>query len=67
MRIKFFFVFGIYILPFRSYAAENLQQLAAEFFAWLAVTQPTTSDNINRVERPDGWTPDFSESAIDNS
>ena len=55
------------MLPFRSFAAEDLQKLAAEFFAWRAITQPATSDDINRVERPDGWTPDFSKSSIRNS
>jgi uncharacterized protein (DUF885 family) len=44
--------------------AGNLQALAKEFFAWRAVTQPATGDDVNRVERPDGWTPDFSSMAL---
>jgi hypothetical protein len=35
----------------------NLQALAKEFFAWRAVTQPCTPDDIPRVERPAGWIP----------
>ncbi|MCH7497570.1 MAG: DUF885 family protein [Candidatus Marinimicrobia bacterium] len=36
----------------------GLQALGAEFFAWRAVTQPATGDDIPRVERPPGWTPE---------
>lgn len=56
MPTKLILILGICVLPFRSFAAEDLQKLAAEFFAWRAITQPATSDDINRVERPDGWT-----------
>ena len=45
-------------------AAPNLQSLAKEFFAWRAVQQPATNDDVNRVERPDGWTPDWSPNAL---
>jgi uncharacterized protein (DUF885 family) len=45
----------------------DLQTLAAEFFAWRAVTQPCTGDDIPRVERPDGWTPDFSPETLARS
>ncbi len=41
-----------------------LHALAQEFFAWRAVQQPATLDDVNRVERPDGWVPDFSRAAI---
>ena len=67
MRTKLIIIIGICIFPIRSYATEDLQQLAAEFFAWRSITQPATSDDINRVERPDGWAPDFSKSSIQNS
>ena len=42
----------------------GLQALAAEFFAWRAVQQPATGDDIPRVERPDGWVPDWSPAAL---
>ncbi|MFQ5707499.1 MAG: DUF885 family protein [bacterium] len=41
-----------------------LQKLASEFFAWRAVTQPATGDDIPRVERPDGWVPNYSPEAL---
>jgi uncharacterized protein (DUF885 family) len=45
-------------------SAPNLQALAREFFAWRAMQQPATNDDVNRVERPDGWTPDWSPQAL---
>jgi uncharacterized protein (DUF885 family) len=50
--------------PISKPPAANLQALAKEFFAWRAGTQPATYDDVNRVERPQGWTPDFSASAL---
>lgn len=38
----------------------QLQQLAAEFFAWRRIQQPATGDDIPRVERPAAWVPEFS-------
>ncbi|MCA9733497.1 DUF885 family protein, partial [candidate division KSB1 bacterium] len=56
------------ILPVLSLAqpAENLQNLASEFWQWRFVTQPATSDDILRVERPDCWQPDYSAAALTN-
>ena len=42
----------------------ELQALAQEFFGWRAVQQPATGDDIPRVERPDGWVPDWSPAAL---
>ena len=42
----------------------GLQALAQEFFTWRAVQQPATGDDIPRVERPDGWIPDWSPAAL---
>ena len=44
----------------------QLQALAREFFSWRAVQQPATGDDIPRVERPDGWVPDWSSIALTN-
>lgn len=38
----------------------DLQNFSKEFFVWRARTQPCSGDDIMRVERPDGWVPDFS-------
>ena len=44
--------------------APTLQSLAKEFFTWRAATQPATHDDVNRVERPEGWIPDWSPRAL---
>ncbi len=43
----------------------RLQTLARSFFAWRRVQQPAQGDDIPRVERPDGWLPDFSPKALE--
>lgn len=45
--------------------ADAVQALAAEYFEWRRVQQPAGPDDIRRVERPDGWVPDFSPAALD--
>ena len=68
--MKKIIVFAILICftPYTSFAADDsLQKLANEFFTWRAITQPATSDDINRVERPDGWAPNYSKTAIEES
>ena len=42
-----------------------LEELADEFWAWRGATQPDSYDDITRVERPAGWTADWSADAID--
>ena len=44
---------------------DEIQSLAADFFEWRRVQQPASGDDIPRVERPDGWVPDFSPSALE--
>ena len=45
-------------------AQAEVQQLGAEFWTWRAATQPATSDDIPRIVRPQGWTPDWSADAV---
>lgn len=45
-------------------AQAEVQQLGADFWAWRAVTQPATSDDIPRIVRPDDWVPDWSGAAV---
>ncbi len=40
-----------------SARAETIEELAAGFWAWRAVYQPTSGDDIPRIERPEGWAP----------
>ena len=44
----------------------EVQELAADFFDWRRTQQPVSGDDIPRVERPDGWVPDFSPAALDS-
>jgi hypothetical protein len=44
----------------RPVAADPLDDLATDFWAWRIVHQPSTGDDIPRVERPAGWLPDWS-------
>lgn len=43
-----------------------LQKLSKDFFEWRAITQPVTGDDIPRIEKPDGWAPDYSGKALHN-
>jgi len=45
--------------------SERLTLLAREFFDWRRAQQPVQGDDIPRVERPDGWVPDFSPDALE--
>ena len=44
----------------RPSAADPLDDLAADFWTWRVIHQPSTGDDIPRVERPAGWLPDWS-------
>jgi len=46
--------------------SPQLQQLARRFFEWRQVQQPASGDDIMRLERPDGWVPDWSPAALDD-
>ncbi|MCC6987476.1 MAG: DUF885 domain-containing protein, partial [Acidobacteria bacterium] len=45
-------------------AADPLDDLARDFWTWRAVTQPSSGDDIPRLDRPDGWLPDWSPAAM---
>jgi len=42
----------------------DLAALASAFWAWRAVTQPSSGDDIPRIERPPDWTPDWSPDGV---
>jgi len=44
----------------------EMRALATEFFEWRRSQQPVGGDDIPRVERPTGWAPDFSPSALES-
>ncbi len=72
MRYLILFLLGSLLVPCQPlFASETehaqaLQGLAAEFFQWRRIQQPVSGDDIPRVERPDGWVPDFSQQALSN-
>lgn len=43
---------------------DQLDDLSREFWAWRAVEQPVSTDDIPRLERPAGWVPDWSPAAV---
>lgn len=43
---------------------SGVQALGADFWAWRAVTQPATSDDVPRIERPAGWAPDWTPAGV---
>jgi uncharacterized protein (DUF885 family) len=45
-------------------AADPLDDLSRDFWAWRTIHQPSTGDDIPRIERPDGWLPDWSPASI---
>ncbi len=45
-------------------AADDLQSLARDLWAFRAAGQPINDDDIPRLERPAGWTPDWSAGAV---
>jgi hypothetical protein len=51
--------------PGDNTAGVALQALSRSFFEWRRVQQPAQGDDIPRVERPDGWVPDFSAEALE--
>lgn len=58
------FVLVAALLAASTAAADPLDDLSRDFWAWRIVTQPVTSDDIPRVERPAGWLPDWSTEAV---
>ena len=49
----------VLLLPAPLARAETIAELAADFWAWRAIYQPSSGDDIPRLERPEGWTPDW--------
>jgi len=45
--------------------AADIARLGVEFWEWRDATSFRTSDDIPRVDRPDGWLPRFDPAAID--
>ena len=46
--------------------AEPLDDLARDFWTWRAAEQPVSPDDVNRIERPAAWVPDWSPTAVEH-
>jgi hypothetical protein len=46
-------------------SADAIDDLARDFWAWRAATQPFSYDDIPRIERPAGWRADWAPAAIE--
>ena len=59
-------VLGYFLLGLVSTvaSADQFDGLARNFWAWRAIHQPLSSDDIPRIERPADWIPDWSQAAI---
>src|SRR3989442_14603588 len=50
----------VFVLSTSLLHADDLDDLARDFWAWRAMEQPISTDDIPRLERPPGWVPDWS-------
>lgn len=66
MRVIYTILLFSFLIPIDISANQEIQKLAKDFFKWRTSTQPATTDDINRVERPDGWYPDYSPQALED-
>jgi len=64
---KILILFILTVNVFFAQSNPDIQKLAADFFEWRKITQPASEDDIPRVERPDGWIPDFSSEALERN
>lgn len=69
MRLLYKFLLILFLIQTNCFTQPNpdIQKLAADFFEWRKITQPASEDDIPRVERPDGWIPDFSSEALERN
>jgi len=55
-------LFGLLFAPLLH--AHPLDDFARDFWTWRAVEQPVSGDDVNRIERPADWIPDWSPTAV---
>ena len=57
------FVAAVFLLSIPA-CADQLDDLARNFWDWRAAEQPISSDDIPRLERPAGWLPNWSPASV---
>jgi uncharacterized protein (DUF885 family) len=63
LRLVIVSCFLLMLLPATT-LADPLDDLARDFWAWRVIYQPLSGDDIPRIVRPAGWTPDWSKASI---
>ena len=56
--------FPLILIFAAALSADPLDDLARDFWAWRAIHQPITGDDIPRIDRPVDWTPDWSPQSV---
>jgi len=56
--------FPLILIFSAALSADPLDDLARDFWAWRAIHQPITGDDMPRIDRPVDWTPDWSPQSI---
>jgi hypothetical protein len=64
-RIGMYAVLALALSVSAPAAADDLLALSRDFWAWRAVTKPMDRDDVNRIARPHGWTPDWSPESLE--
>jgi len=63
IRVVRAFLISLLLLFAPGLRTDSLDDLARDFWAWRASEMPVSTDDIPRLERPAGWTPDWSQAA----
>ncbi len=59
-----FVLLSLLALPSTVVSADDLPALARDFWTWRAVHQPINGDDIPRLTRPAGWSPEWSAATV---
>ncbi len=65
MRTLALWTFAAFLLILPAARGDELQTISREFWQWRAANQPVTSDDIPRLDRPAGWTPEWTRAAVE--
>lgn len=63
-RVQRLLVLGVLLLTVLPASADPIDDLSRDFWVWRAAHQPSSGDDIPRIERPSDWLPDWSREAM---